>query len=195
MSMPRRCHYIDAGPVSFTAHGVTQQFLSAQEGEPVSREVLCLHEFMLRAELLSYILFKAVKSEPVQQDLQPNTAATLRPRIRSKRPSPWSVSNSAGKEQKHWETSLHMPMAGSRMTQGVSSLLPVHLRAGMELPGEFLVAHWCLRGHRTYREGNCCKGGLERHILGISRFRQLHRNNQREKTSKAVDHSNEQPSN
>lgn len=60
----------------------------------------------------------------------------------------------------------------------------------MELLGEFLVAHWCLRGYRTYQERNCHRGRLERNNLGISRFIQLHRNNQREKTSKAVDHSN-----
>lgn len=111
-----------------------------------------------------------------------------------------SLGNSAGKEQKHWETCLHMPsMAARRTRQSVSSLPPCacccetgDLLVGMELPGEFLVAHWCLRGHR---ERNCCKGRLDTDILGICRFRQLQKNNQREKTSKAVDHSNKQPGN
>lgn len=100
-----------------------------------------------------------------------------------------SLGNSAGKEQKHWETSPHMPStAARRMRQSVTSLPPCahccgtgELLVGMELPGELLVVHWCLRGHR---ERNCCKGRLQRDISGISRFRQLQKNNQREKTLK-----------
>lgn len=164
--------------------------MSAQEGKPVSREVLCLHEFKFRAELLSHTLFKAVKSEPVQQDLQPNTAATQRPRIRSKRPSPWSQSwklsrqgaEALGNISSH---ALHCSEEDETKCLFTPSLCTLlwegELLVGMELPGELLVVHWCLRGHR---ERNCCKGRLQRDISGISRFRQLQKNNQREKTLK-----------
>lgn len=111
-----------------------------------------------------------------------------------------TLGNSAGKEQKHGETPLHVPStAKRRMTQSVS--LPVPAAVGQVISwlawnhqGSFWL-QWCLRGHRTFWERNCCKGRLERDILGISRFRQLHRNNQREKTTKAVEHSNKQPGN
>lgn len=80
------------------------------------------------------------------------------------------------------------------------SLHPLPVQAavgqvGMELPGELLVAHWCLRGDRTYQERNCCKGRLERNYLRDLRIQTVAIKNQREKTSKAVDHSNKQPGN
>lgn len=42
----------------------------------------------------------------------------------------------------------------------------------------------CLRGHRDTPERNCCKGRLERDISEISRLRQMHRNDQRERHPK-----------
>lgn len=51
------------------------------------------------------------------------------------------------------------------------------------------------RYNKTCKESNWCRERLERDSLGTFKFRQLHRNNQREKTSKDVSHSHNQPGN
>lgn len=121
-----------------------------------------------------------------------------------------SLGNPTGKEQKHRGASLRTPSVAARRTrQGVPFPPPLRTLVVVQVTSrsasnqledcyEAKQSNFTgdVSGCMLVTEGsNCCKERLERDSLGTSKFRQPHKNNQREKTAKEVGHSNTQPGN